>query len=350
MSTKQRRSDVTTEIVVGAFMFLILVVLLTISVVISQNKLFERTYFLDVKFPDVGGLKTGEPVFLRGVRVGNVNDISVPPSGRGVDVNLRLTMPVELHEDYRFIIEPSSMLGGMRLIIEEGSETMPVLTGQELESLKGTPVVHLMDEATETVLLIRTALEEGGILEDVKVFTANIREITSKINDGEGTLAKLVNDDALHGQAAEMLGNFRQVSEDIGGITARLAEGKGLVGKLLSDDDTLYNDFAASMANLNAATEDARKLLNRIEAGEGTVGKLLSSDAEVYDDLRDTVAALKEFTETLNRQQGTLGLLMTEDELYRKIVALVDEARATIDDFRETSPITTFSSIFFGAF
>ncbi|MCC5847338.1 MAG: MCE family protein [Verrucomicrobia bacterium] len=350
MSTKQRRSDVTTEIVVGAFMFVILVVLLTISVVISQNKLFERTYFLNVRFPDVGGLKTGEPVFLRGVRVGNVNEISVPPSGRGVDVGLRLTMEVELHEDYRFIIEPSSMLGGMRLVIEEGSESMPVLTGDDLEKLKGTPVVHFLDEATETVLLVRKALEEDGILEDIKVFTTNIRDITTKINTGEGSLAKLVNDDALYGQATELVDNLRKASKDIGGITARLAEGKGLVGKLLSEDETLYNDFAATMANLNAATEDARKMLARIEAGEGTVGKLLSADAEVYDDLRDTVAALKEFTGTLNEQEGTLKLLMTEDVLYRKIVSLVDEARATIDDFRETSPITTFSSIFFGAF
>jgi len=44
-------------------------------------------------------------------------------------------------------------------------------------------------------------------------------------------------------------------------------------------------------------------------------------------------------------------LKMVKDEkLYNDIQSIVKEARATIDDFRETAPITTFSSIFFGAF
>ena len=31
-------------------------------------------------------------------------------------------------------------------------------------------------------------------------------------------------------------------------------------------------------------------------------------------------------------------------------VRIADEIRATVDDFRETSPVITFTSIFFGAF
>lgn len=350
MSTKQRRSDVTTEIVVGAFMFVILVVLLTISVVISQNKLFERTYSLDIRFPSIGGLKTGEPVFLRGVRIGNVNEISVPERGRGVDVNLRLTRPVELHEDYRFIIEPASMLGGMRLSIEEGSETLRQLYPEEYEKLIGHPVVNIMDEAAETIRLIRVALEEDGILENINAFSKNVRDITDKINSGEGTLARLINDDTLYEDTRLMMANLQQVSADIQGITARVADGQGLIGKLLSDDETLYNDLAETLQHLRAVSGDAGKVIARIEQGEGTVGKLLMGDDTIYDDLRDTVAALREFTGSLNQQEGTLGKLIAEDDLYLKVIALVDEARATIDDFRETSPLTTFSSIFFGAF
>lgn len=350
MSTKKRRSDVTMEIVVGAFMFVILVILLTLSVVISQNRFFEKAYFLDVNFPSIGGLKTGEPVFLRGVRVGHVNEISVPERGRGVDLNLRLTRSVELHEDYSFIIEPSSMLGGMRLVIEEGSETLPLLDEEGYNALRGRPVANLMDEATKTVQIIRDALEEGGILADIQAFTTSIREITAKIETGQGNLSRLINEDGLYSETEAMLANLRQSSEDVKVITARLSEGRGMIGRLLSDDETLYNDLAETLANVNAASADARKIIARLEAGEGTLGKLLGSDDEVYSDLRDTVAALRDFTQALNTQEGTLGLLIREDVLYRKVEALVDEAKATLDDFRETSPITTFSSIFFGAF
>jgi len=308
MSVKTRRSDVTTEIVVGAFMFVILVVLLTISVVISQNKFFEKSYTMRVNFHDIGGLKTGEPVFLRGVRIGNINRITVPERGRGVDLELRLQRPVELYEDYRFIIESSSMLGGMRLVIEEGSEGGTPIPEQAYERLKGQPISNLMGEATETLKMIREALVDDGILEDVKAFTSNIRQISTKLNEGEGSIARLIN------------------------------------------EGSVYEDLSASMADVRGFTENARKIAERLEQGQGVLGKLLSEDEVMYDDLRKLIASLREFSENLSDQRGTLGLLINEDGLYRKVESLVDEARATLDDFRETSPITTFGSIFFGAF
>ena len=45
-----------------------------------------------------------------------------------------------------------------------------------------------------------------------------------------------------------------------------------------------------------------------------------------------------------------LGKLLADDELYLQFEALLREGRATVDDMRETSPVTTFTSIFFGAF
>ena len=42
--------------------------------------------------------------------------------------------------------------------------------------------------------------------------------------------------------------------------------------------------------------------------------------------------------------------MMQDDTMYNEVNDLVGEARAAIDDFRETAPIVTFTSIFFGAF
>ena len=113
---------------------------------------------------------------------------------------------------------------------------------------------------------------------------------------------------------------------------------------------TTHTDLTNTMYSVNMATADARRIFDRVEKGEGTIGRLLSSDDTVYKDLASTVASLKEFSSSLEKENGTIGRLIKEDDLYIKVESLVDEARATIDDFRETSPITTFSSIFFGAF
>jgi len=47
---------------------------------------------------------------------------------------------------------------------------------------------------------------------------------------------------------------------------------------------------------------------------------------------------------------ASTGTDQIQGTLYTSATELVDEAHATIDNLRETSPITTFSSIFFGAF
>jgi phospholipid/cholesterol/gamma-HCH transport system substrate-binding protein len=337
MSKSNRRNDVTTEIVVGAFMFTILVVLLTITVVISQNKFFEKTYPMVALFPDVGGLKEGENVYLRGVKVGNVNSIQVSDEKPGVEVRLVLDRPVTLYEDYQLMVESSSLLGGMRLVIDEGSRDAEKVDPDTYSDLTGNPAPDLMGTANR-------------MLED-------IREVTRQISSGEGTIGKLVYDESLYDEAnalvtslGESAKRLEEVSENAKLVTDRIAQGKGSLGKLLSEDESLYNNLTNTLHQINLASEDARTIMERVEKGEGTIGKLLSPDDQVYQDLKDTVASLKKFSKNLGEQQGTVGRLINEDTLYVKIEGLVDEARATIDDFRETSPITTFSTIFFGAF
>jgi len=126
-------------------------------------------------------------------------------------------------------------------------------------------------------------------------------------------------------------------------VAERLEAGQGTLGKLLSEDDTVYQDISATVASLKDVSE-------RLNRGEGTLGKLLSSDDQLYDDLSGTVASLKNVAAKIENGEGVLGKLVNDDKLYQDIEATVGEVRATVDDMRETSPITTFSSIFFGAF
>jgi len=126
-------------------------------------------------------------------------------------------------------------------------------------------------------------------------------------------------------------------------LTARIEKGEGTLGKLMSSDDKLYRDLSDTITSLKTVS-------TRLEKGEGTLGKLMSSDDKLYKDLSDSVASLKNITAGLERGDGVLGKLMKDEKLYKDIQVIVKEARATIDDYRETAPITTFSSIFFSAF
>ena len=285
------------EVTVGAFMFMILLALGFFTIVLSRQNIFTTTYRFDVVFENVKGLREGDNVFVRGVAVGKIKTLQIKSDGVHVSVNLE--QPVEMHEDYAVEILPSSVLGGRYLNIYEGSHGAPEIPKGEV--IKGLTPVDLIDEATKTIEVIKKALEEGKIIDNLKSTMAQLNDVTAKLSKGEGTIGKLMTDDKVYNDLQDITANLKDISE-------RAAKGKGTIGKLLSEDDELYT-------NLVAASVSIKNISTSIEKGEGTIGKLI-----------------------------------TDDKLYEEVKLTLHEIRAAIDDFREAAPITTFSSIFFGAF
>jgi phospholipid/cholesterol/gamma-HCH transport system substrate-binding protein len=80
------------------------------------------------------------------------------------------------------------------------------------------------------------------------------------------------------------------------------------------------------------------------------LGKWVSNDDSTYEDLRASLDAIREISERINRGEGTMGKLIGDDKLYDEVVLLIEDVRATVDDLREMSPITSFGSVLFGAF
>ncbi len=126
------------------------------------------------------------------------------------------------------------------------------------------------------------------------------------------------------------------------GMTEDVAAGKGTLGKLIQDEE-MYNEMKAMLENLKQVSE-------RLVSGEGTLGKLLSKDDVLYQDIQDSAANIRNLTAKINEGEGTLGRLVEDDQLYLEAQKLLEELRAAIDDMRETSPVTTFGSVVFGAF
>ena len=325
------KKQIFVETLVGLFSFAVLAALFLLTVVLSQDSLFRKERPIEILFDDAMGLRVGDAVHARGVSVGKVKQIGLQKDG--VHVLALLKTPVHLRADYKIEVLPTSMLGGRYLSIHEGTFTAePMQPAPKL--LLGSPSVDLLDAATRTVEDIRAALNDG-ILADLQASMAEIRKIATKLGEGEGTLGKLLNDDAVYGDVQQIAANLRAVSD-------QLAKGEGTLGKLLNDGQ-LYADAQTVAANL-------KDISDRLNQGEGSLGRLLAADDQVYQDLAATVASFRKMSESIEKGEGTLGKLLSDEAVYREFQALLREGRAAVDDIRETSPVTTFTSIFFGAF
>lgn len=271
------KKDLSIEVLVGFFMFIILIALGIFTIVLSRQNFLQKKYPVSFSFEQVSGLRDGDNVFLRGMKVGVVKE-TVLKDNR-VIVRADLDVPVHFRQGYKVEVLDSSVLGGKQLVIYEGPLDTPAIAEDMI--IYGKSPVNLLDELSETVV--------------------SVKRVMDQISSGQGTLGKLIFDDGVYDNLNATVVNLKTVSE-------RLENGDGTLGKLLSEDDQLYQDLSASMTNL-------KEITGKISSGGGTLGKLVNND-----------------------------------EMYVEAQKLLGELRAAIDDMRETSPVTTFSTIFFGAF
>jgi phospholipid/cholesterol/gamma-HCH transport system substrate-binding protein len=305
--------EVTIEILVGLFIFVVLMALGVFTIVLSQKSLLKKSHDYEFVFSEIGGLREGDNVYLRGMNVGRVTQTDLQDSH--VRVYVALDVEIELRHGYKIDVVDSSMLGGKNLKIYEGPEGAPEI-GENMTVLGSKPV--------EIIEVLGRAVGE-------------LQQTINAVNAGEGTLGKLLRDETVYN-------NLSRISEDFSKIMSRLERGEGSLGMLLaSDDGQLYNDGKILMSNL-------RLISQNLADGNGTLGQLMSGEDMAFQDLEATLANVRSITDSINKGEGTVGKLVRDAKLYDETTLLVEDVRAAVDDLREASPITSFGSVLFGAF
>ncbi|MDY5597697.1 MAG: MlaD family protein [Kiritimatiellia bacterium] len=373
----KKKNEVFSETIVGIFMAAVLALLGYFTIVISGvDILVGRTKVpVKIEFADVGGLKERDSVMYRGMKVGVIDSIDL--AGTNVTMTVRVASDVVLRDGYRISVASMSLLGGSYLLMEEGAgNPLPLDT----TVFRGEPPMDWMRDLGRIARSVGEIAADGGvrgIITNVEAVAEKLNSVVSRIERGEGTVGKLLSSDET------IYRDLKDTAASAKAISARLERGEGMLGKLLSPDDTLYNDLKDTAAA-------AKSISTRLERGEGTVGKLLSSDEAVYDDLKASIANIRDVTGKLRdgnglfaklasdeklaadasalverlaaasgdlakvasrmeRGEGTLGKLSADPKLYDEVTALLKDVRQIVDNYRDTTPISTFGSLIGGA-
>lgn len=360
----------TKEAVVGLVFFLGLglLVYVTMSLELVTPA---RGFPLKVTFERTEGLARGDTVWVDGVQSGSVQGIEL--GARGVLVTLRLRRAVDLRQDYRVSIQTSAVLGGKVVAIDRGSPDKPSLKVDPDRPLAGVSTRNFMDVIENLVSENRANIT--GILTD-------LRAVMAKVRAGEGTIGKLVTDDALYEQVRSASGRLdallagiqagqgtvgrlwkedtlhrkaETVLDHAAEIGKGLREGKGTLGKLLQSDE-LHVEAKATLTAARGAAEkldktaaDVQVIVGDVREGKGTIGKLFREEV-LYDDLQKTGENLRVISTDLKDGKGTLGKLLRDDLLYREARLVVSRIRETLEDLREQVPVSSFTGILFSAF
>ena len=75
----------------------------------------------------------------------------------------------------------------------------------------------------------------------------------------------------------------------------------------------------------------------------------ITQDQQLAEDASKLLANLKAVSEKLAAGEGTLGKLTTDPELYNEVNGLIKDVRQVVDNYRDTTPISTFAGLVGGA-
>ncbi len=331
-----KKTDAFSEIIVGIFMLAVFSLLVYFTIIISGVDILQgrKKVEAQISFTDVGGLKSHDNVMYRGTKVGTVDSIDLSPTN--LIVHVEVDDHVVLRESYRIAVCNLSMLGGNYLLLEEGQG---------------------MEMPLETTLFYGEKPTDW--MRDVSNIAKNINEFTS----GEELKA--------------IVTNLNAAAEKVNTIVARVERGEGMVGKLLSSDETLYNNVCTAVEDTKSTMKDAKEIAARFndeklhadlaqtlenasaisETLKSELSESLASFRKACDSMdfkatRDAanqlLANLNTVAERLKAGEGTVGKLLAKDDLYNEVEGLTKDVRQVLDNFRDTTPISTFGSLIMG--
>jgi phospholipid/cholesterol/gamma-HCH transport system substrate-binding protein len=201
------------EIAVGILFFIGMSILGYFTIIMKDEVIDTKTYHeVRADFPFVNGLQKGEKVKMYGVTVGSVTSIAI--EGDHVSVRFKLISNSLFYENYALRIRQESIMMGRYLDVYPGTALSGKRVNKPIElktALRGTA-------PTDVMVLLEDMLSENRSdlrmsMSNLKDMSGSLKEVTAKINNGQGTLGKLVNEDQTQ-DAKALIQEVRDTVED----------------------------------------------------------------------------------------------------------------------------------------
>ncbi len=177
---------------------------LAIFIIGKQKNLFNPVFKLTSTFYNVSGLQVGNNIRFSGINVGTVDNISIiNDSTVRVDMLIRKEVKQFIKTDCEVAIGSEGLIGDRLLVITQGSTDAPLAKdGQQL----------LSAEPVETDAIMASLQVTAG---NAEIISQQLAEIMLKINSGNGTLGRLIQDSTIAENINQTIVNLKQSSKGL---------------------------------------------------------------------------------------------------------------------------------------
>jgi phospholipid/cholesterol/gamma-HCH transport system substrate-binding protein len=177
---------------------------IAIFIIGKQKNLFNPVYKLTTTFFNVSGLQVGSNIRFSGINVGTVDNITIiNDSTVQVDMLIKKSIQKFIKIDCQASIGSAGIIGDRILIITQGSTNSPLAKdGQKIGSSEPIEMDAIMTG-------LKSTADNAAIISD------QLAEIMVKINRGNGTLGRLIQDSTIAQNISQTIVNLKKSTKGL---------------------------------------------------------------------------------------------------------------------------------------
>jgi len=272
---------------VGLFVMAGIAATIILLAVMTDAALFRGRYIITTNVPNAGGIRKGDPVQMRGVNIGRIIGFGI--GQKDVDVRLEIEAEYPIPKDSRVELKASGLLGGMVAEVVPGASAEKAAWGDRIPGASGIGLFDKMDtlagEADKVAVRVQNLLSD---------------EMTKDLQGSASDARKSL--EGLQAILKEQRGELRSLTASL----KRSAEGMEKVTtgpeleRIVKRVDQLAERLDGTVGTLDKSSKSLESILARMDRGEGTLGKL-STDDTLYKNASEASANLNKATQELNK-------------------------------------------------
>jgi len=305
----------------GIFVVLGITLLLFAAYLIgNRQNMFTKTFEVSAVFKNATGLQNGNNVRFSGINVGTVNSIEMIN-----DTTIRVRMIIEdemrnhIKKDAIASIGTNGLVGSMIINIIPGKGTSSLISaGDELQSSNKIGTQDMMSTLNVTN-------------ENAALLTADLLKITQALNQGKGTLGKLLNDTIMSNDLQKTILNLKNASNsasvtiiELNKMAKKLNFEESTAGVLLSDTITggkmknVIEHLETTAIEIEKMSQNLNSIIGGINEGNGAIN-YFTKDSLFVNQLERSMQNIEQGTARFNENMEALKHNFLTRGYFRKL-------------------------------
>lgn len=269
--------------------------ILVIYLIGNKQNMFGNTFTLNATFNNVRGLQNGNNVRYAGINIGTVKDIEMI-NDTTIQVGMLIDNNMQKHIRKNSVanIGSDGLVGSMIINILPGIGEAPYIKpNDEIKSFSNVATSDMMNTLNVTN-------------ENAAIFTEQLLNITRSINEGKGTVGRLLNDTILGNNLSQTVINLKNTTYNAQKTMKKLDELVEHLDNKESVAATLFGDSLSgrkiknvlknlenSSIEIEKTTKNLNAVISNIDNGNGAIN-YLSTDTTLVNQLQSSMKNVDE--------------------------------------------------------